>query len=81
MIGGALLTAGGLIALPFTGGASAAVVASGLTATIGGSTVVISTAELAMILGIVGILGGIALVKGYNIKAKIGKEEVVLERK
>lgn len=81
MIGGALLTAGGLIALPFTGGASAAVVASGLTATIGGSTVVISTAELAVILGTVGILGAIALLKGYTIKVKGGNTVVELERK
>lgn len=62
-IGSALLIVGGIIAIPFTGGASAGITAMGLTAaglTIG--TVTISAAELAIlcgfVLGLTGILIG-----------------------
>ena len=65
LIGGALAI-GGIIALPFTGGASAALSATGLSAmglTIGGVT--ISAVELAMICGTT--LGAIRMIK----KAKV----------
>lgn len=66
-IGGALLALGGLVAIPFTGGASAAATATGLTAmglTVG--SVAISTAELAILVG-----GGVAItaiLKGRKVK-------------
>lgn len=65
LIGGALAI-GGIVALPFTGGASAALSATGLSAmglTIGGLT--ISAVELAMICGTT--LGAIEMIK----KAKV----------
>lgn len=62
-IGGAALVIAGIVAIPFTGGASAGLTAMGLTATaltIG--TVTISTAELAILcgftLGLAGLLTG-----------------------
>ena len=66
--GGALALAG-LAAIPFTGGASAVATGAGLTAmglTIGGGAVVISTAELAILVG-----GGVAItaiLKGRKVK-------------
>lgn len=68
-IAGGALALAGLAALPFTGGASAAATGAGLTAmglAIGGGTIAISTAELAILVG-----GGVAIVgilKGRRIK-------------
>lgn len=68
-IGGAALAIGGIAAIPFTGGASAAATATGLTAmglTIGAGGVAISTAELAILVG-----GGVAItgiLKGKVVK-------------
>lgn len=78
MAGGALAIVGGLVAAPFTGGASLAGSAAGATAmglTIG--TVTITTTELAMILGVGGLLGRYAISKGYKIK--VGKGDSYLE--
>lgn len=59
-IAGAAMVVGGIAALPFTGGASAAGIVAGAGLTVG--TVVISTTELAIIcgtiLGLAGILTG-----------------------
>lgn len=71
---GTLALVGGVIAAPFTGGASLAGSAAGLAAmglTIG--TVTISTAELAMILGFA------AYVINKKYKIKIGKEDEYIE--
>lgn len=69
-IAGLAMIAAGIAAIPFTGGASAAGVASGMGAmgltatglTIGGGTVAITTAELAILVGgsaaVLGILKG-----------------------
>ena len=70
---GALALVGGVVAAPFTGGASLAGSAAGLTAmglTVG--TVTISTAELAMILG----FAAYALNKKYTIKIGDGDKYV-----
>ncbi len=56
-IAGAAMIVGGIVALPFTGGVSAAGIAAGAGLTIG--TVVISTAELAIICGTVIAITGI----------------------
>lgn len=48
-VGGLLLAIGGLIAIPFTGGASAGLTAAGMALTVG--TVTISAAELAILCG------------------------------
>lgn len=59
-IAGAAMVVGGIVALPFTGGVSAAGIAAGAGLTIG--TVFISTAELAIICGtiiaVTGVLKG-----------------------
>lgn len=68
-IAGGALALAGIAALPFTGGASAAATGAGLTAmglTLGGGAIVISTAELAILVG-----GGVALaaiLKGRKVK-------------
>lgn len=74
----ALLLLGGAAAAPFTGGTSlvGAVGATALGLTIG--TVTISTAELAMILGVIGGLGAFAIYKDYNIKIGAGDKYVDL---
>lgn len=56
-IAGVAMIAGGIVALPFTGGASAAGIAAGAGLTIG--TVVISTTELAIICGTIIAVTGI----------------------
>lgn len=63
LIGGLALTAAGLVALPFTWGASTPLLLGGLGLTIG--TVTISAAELAILVG--GSIAIIGLYKGYNI--------------
>ena len=71
---GTLALIGGVIAAPFTGGASLAGSVAGATAmglTVG--TITISTAELAMILG----FAAYAINKKYKIK--IGKEDEYIE--
>ena len=71
---GTLALVGGVIAAPFTGGASLAGSVAGATAmglTVG--TITISTAELAMILG----FAAYAINKKYKIK--IGKEDEYIE--
>lgn len=78
MIGGGLAVLGGVVAAPFTGGASLAGSAAGAAAlglTIG--TVTISAAELAMILGVVTF----AITQNYRIKIGDGDKYVVLEPK
>lgn len=63
-IAGAAIALAGVAAIPFTGGASAVATGAGLTAmgfsamglTVGGGTLIISTAELAILVG-----GGIAI--------------------
>lgn len=70
---GTLALVGGVIAAPFTGGASLAGSAAGLTAmglTVGAIT--ISTTQLAMLLG----LGAFAIYKKYNIKIGVGDKYV-----
>lgn len=68
-ITGGVLALAGLAAIPFTGGASAAATGAGLTAmglSIGGGALVISTAELAILVG-----GGVAItaiLKGRKVK-------------
>lgn len=68
-IAGAAIALAGVAAIPFTGGASAVATGAGLTAmglTVGGGTLIISTAELAILVG-----GGIAItaiLKGRKIK-------------
>ena len=71
---GTLALVGGVIAAPFTGGASLAGSVAGATAmglTVG--TITISTAELAMILGFA------AYVINKKYKIKIGKEDEYIE--
>lgn len=60
----AAMIVGGIVALPFTGGASAAGIAVGAGLTVG--TVVISTAELAIICGTIIALTGV--LKGAEVK-------------
>ena len=50
-VGGVVLAIGGLLAIPFTGGASAGLTAAGMALTVG--TVTVSTAELAILCGFV----------------------------
>lgn len=79
MIGGIGLTALGLVLLPFSFGASSGVVASGLTATIGGATVVMTTAEVAIVMGVLGVGVSTALLKNYEVV--VGKDYVEMTNK
>ena len=70
---GTLALVGGVIAAPFTGGASLAGSAVGLTAmglTVGAIT--ITTTQLAMLLG----FGAFAIYKKYNIKIGVGDKYI-----
>jgi hypothetical protein len=66
LLGASAIALGSIIAAPFTGGASliAGATAAGLTATIGTATIVVSTAELAILVG--GLLSGLAIAAGYK---------------
>ncbi len=78
MAGGALAIIGGVVAAPFTGGTSLAGSVAGATAMgLTWGTVTFTTTELAMILGVGGLLGGYALSKDYKIK--VGKGDNYLE--
>ena len=70
---GTLALVGGVIAAPFTGGASLAGSVAGLTAmglTVGAIT--ITTTQLAMLLG----FGAFAIYKKYNIKIGVGDKYI-----
>lgn len=67
VLGRTALIIGGIIAIPFTGGASSGVTAMGLAMTgLTVGTVTISTAELAILCGF--IIGMTGLLKGAKIK-------------
>ena len=76
LIGGLALAAAGLVALPFTWGASTPLLLGGLGLTIG--TVTISAAELALLVG--GSIAIIGLCKDYTITFN-SDGSVTLERK
>lgn len=69
-IGGIALVVASLAAIPFTGGASAAGVAAGLT--IGGSALVLTASELAILCGFALAMYGLS--KGSKVKFKTGLE-------
>ena len=80
--GGVLAIIGGVVAAPFTGGTSLAGSVAGATAMgLTAGTVTLTTAELAMILGVGGLLGGYAISKGYKIKVGKGDNYVELDPK
>ena len=77
MVGGAVVALGGLAAAPFTGGASldgsaAGIAAMGITA--GATAVTLTTAQLALILGVSASLLGYAIHKKYKITIKRDKD-------
>ena len=63
MVGGAVVALGGLAAAPFTGGAS-----------LGATAVTLTTAQLALILGVSASLLGYAIHKKYKITIKRDKD-------
>lgn len=80
-VGAGLLAVGAIAAIPFTGGASIGAYVSGLTATVGGVTVVMSATELAMVLGFGSLVAGAAMLKEYSVvvtkdgEVYVGKKE------
>lgn len=69
----------GLVLAPFTGGSSLGLTVHGLTvATASGTAISASVAEVAIIMGFLGITISIALLKGYTIK--INKDVVIMEK-
>lgn len=74
LIGGIALIVGGLVALPFTGGASATGILGGLGLTVG--TVTISAAELTILAG--GSITVYGIYKGYNVEFKPGPDGPVV---
>ncbi len=70
------LTVIGLVLIPFSGGASAAAVIEGLTVTVGGTTVVATAGELAMVLGSVTFISSVAMFKNYAIEINDGTVKV-----
>ena len=83
LIAGGALALAGLVAMPFTGGASGAATAAGagmMGLTIG--TITLTTAELAIIAGITAGfgLGVVGLAKGFNVSFK-PTGEVLIEKK
>lgn len=80
LIGGVTTAVAGLFAMPFTGGASGAVAAIGLTATgLAIGTVTISVAELSVLCGFT--LGLIGLFQGRKVKVRFGPTEVEITEK
>ena len=71
MVGGAVVALGGLAAAPFTGSA-AGIAAKGITA--GATAVTLTTAQLALILGVSASLLGYAIHKKYKITIKRDKD-------
>lgn len=67
-VGAGLLGVGAIAAIPFTGGTSLAGYISGLTVTVGGTSVVMSAGELAMALGFSTMVVGAAMFKGYSVE-------------
>ena len=80
LLGVSVIALGSIIAAPFTGGASliAGATAAGLTATIGTATIVVSTAELAILVG--GLLSGLAIAAGFK-KITFNKDGSVIMEK
>lgn len=77
MVGGAVVALGELAAAPFTGGASLAGSAAGIAAmgiTAGATAVTLTTAQLALILGVSASLLGYAIHKKYKITIKRDKD-------
>lgn len=70
------LTAIGIALIPFSGGASAAAVIQGLEVTIGGTSVVATAGELAMVLGSVTFISSVAMFKNYTIEINDGTVKV-----
>lgn len=70
------LTAIGIALIPFSGGASAAAVVHGLEVTIGGTSVVATAGELAMVLGSVTFISSVAMFKNYAIEINDGTVKV-----
>ena len=74
IVGGTVAALGGLVAAPFTGGASLAGTAAGIAAMgITAGAVTLTTAELALILGVSASLLGYAIHKNYKFKIKCDK--------
>ena len=69
----------GAALIPFAGGFAAPIIGAGFTATVGGVTITMTAAELAMILGAGTAISMTAILKGYNII--IGDNKVELKRK
>ena len=76
MVGGAVVALGGLAAAPFTGGASLAGSAAGIAAMgFTAGAVTLTTAQLALILGVsASLLGYYAIHKKYKITIKRDKD-------
>lgn len=77
MVGGAVVALGGLAAAPFTGGAATCWSAAGIAAmgiTAGATAVTLTTAQLALILGVSASLLGYAIHKKYKITIKRDKD-------
>jgi hypothetical protein len=87
IVGAGTAIIGGIVTAPVTGGASLGITATGLaglTATIGGSTIILTTAEVAIVAGVIVSVLGVSLsiakdlLKHYNIE--IGKDKVKFTR-
>lgn len=80
LLGVSAIALGSIIAAPFTGGASliAGATAAGLTVTIGTATIVVSTAELAILVG--GLLSGLAIAAGFKKIAFNTDGSVIMEK-
>lgn len=74
-IGGIALVVASIATIPFTGGASAAGVAAGLT--IGGGALVLTAGELAILCGFA--LGMYGIYKGSKVKFKVSPEGAEVE--
>lgn len=80
-IAGLTLAIGGVLLIPFTGGASIPIAMHGFSATLGGTVITASAGELAIILGIGGAVAMTALLKSYSFKYNKETGELTLERK
>ena len=76
-IGGIALVVASIAALPFTGGASAAGVATGFGLTIGGGALVLTAGELAILCGFA--LGMYGIYKGSKVNFKVSPEGAEVE--
>jgi len=81
MVGGLCTAALGLILLPFSFGGSSGIVAQGLVVTAGSVTVAMTTAEVAIVMGALGVVVSMAILRNYSIEVEPNGAVIMTNKK